>query len=1063
MRRFLVALAFAFSCFFLSGNALAQVQITSGSIQGTVVDENGGAVVDAGVEALNLDTNLLKSVMTDSDGRFVFLSLPPGRYTIIVSKTGFATISQTGVALTVGQSIVLPVTMRVSATQEKIEVSATVDAVDTVSTAASSTLDETAVSETPILGRKFEDLLTLTPGVSIVQGPDGDEINFNGQRGIFNNISLDGGDYNNGFFGEQMGGQRAAIDITLDAVKEFQVVASGANAEFGRTAGGVVNVITKSGTNDVHGSVFYYQRLEALTSPTSDGKPLDGFKREQFGGTMGGPIKKDKLFFFGSGEGVREDLTRTNLSVPIGTPCAITSPVFGSNITDAQISASADCQRLVLLNFMKTNLNEDDSLPVSHQVRNAAAFGRADYNLTASNQISASYNFDWSKNPNQTFDVPTFGTTANGIEGPSKIQAINTNWFATVSPSKLNEAHFTYSRENRPRLAANPSSVPDTGIGFGPSFRFGQPFFLEPGVDEIFWHTDARDNFSLIHGAHTIKFGGEWLHSVNTQVFRGFFNGRYIFDSPVGFLHYASPPSLGTGYGQTAEECKSGAFTDQSLLTPPVDPVTHKRAGPATCPDGSLATGGPLLFYLQHGPTQMGESKDQSGFSSIANNEYALFLQDTWKVTKNLTLNYGLRWEAQIFPDPTLAPTKTAYGTNLPNPLFPSTGYLPNQQKMIQPRVGFAWDIRGNGKSALRASWGIFNARQNMLTQVGAVTTNGVQQQSLFASSCVDSPKCDLFNPATGGAAPTYPNTIIPPILAPNTFPFQPGVTVFNKNYANPRIYAVNVAFEQQLMQNMSAYVDFDWSMGVHLTRFEDPNSAGTGFQIPPSLNSDTVVYTGTATPPFPNLGSITNTTSDARSLYRGVTFGVKEHLSAKFQLEGNYTYSRDYDDDSNERDPFSFRYANFYNLAAEYAPSDRDERHRFNFYTYGKLPGGFTGDIRMQAHSAQPVTDHFVATASGPPCSITNSKTRFVNGVDCGRNHLRKDNAYFSFDFAIARPFQIGERMRVIPKLELFNLFNNKNNVVAASAPLPFNFDGFLREGVGDPRQAQLSVRFEF
>src|SRR5882762_8974214 len=321
MRRFLVALAFAFSCFCLAGNALAQVQITSGSIQGTVVDENGGAVVDASVEALNLDTNLLKNVVTDAEGRFIFLSLPPGRYTIIITKTGFATISQTGVTLTVGQSLVLPVTMRVSATQEKIEVSATVDAVDTISTSSSSTLDETAVSETPILGRKFENLLTLTPGVSIVQGPAGDEINFNGQRGIFNNISLDGGDYNNGFFGEQMGGQRAAIDITLDAVKEFQVVASGANAEFGRTAGGVVNVITKSGTNEIHGSAFEYFRTESLSANTSDGKPLQDFRRNQFGGSLGGPIYKDKLFFFGATEGIRENLTRQNLSAAIGTPC----------------------------------------------------------------------------------------------------------------------------------------------------------------------------------------------------------------------------------------------------------------------------------------------------------------------------------------------------------------------------------------------------------------------------------------------------------------------------------------------------------------------------------------------------------------------------------------------------------------------------------------------------------------------------------------------------------------------------------------------------------------------
>jgi len=1063
MRKFVLVLAFAFAALWicLAGNAWAQVQITSGNIQGSVVDEKGGAVTDASVEARNLDTNLSKIVATDSEGRFSFLSLPPGNYTVTIAKTGFATVVQTGATLTVGQVLSLPVTMKVSATQEKIEVSAEAEVIDTVSTSSSSTLNETAVSETPILGRKFEDLLSLTPGVGIVQGPDGDEINFNGQRGIFNNVSLDGGDYNNGFFGEQMGGQRAAIDITLDAVKEFQVVASGANAEFGRTAGGVVNVITKSGTNDIHGSLFYYQRLEALASATSDGKPLDGFKREQFGGTMGGPIVKNKLFFFGSGEGVREDLNRSNLSVPIGTPCAVTNPVFNSNITEAQIKASSDCQRQVLLNFMKTNFNQDDSLPVSHQVRNAAVFGRADYNLSPKNQIFASYNFDWSKNTNQTFDVPTYGTTANGIEGPSKIQAINTNWFTTISPTKLNEAHFTYSRENRPRITIDPSSVPDTGIGFSPSFRFGQPFFLEPKVDEIFWHTDARDNFSFTRGAHTIKFGGEYLHSVNTQVFRGFFSGRYLFDSVVGFLRYASPSSLGIGFGPTMEECKSGAFTDQSLLTPPLDPVTHKRASAATCPDGSLASGGPLLFYLQHGPTTAGETLDSSGASSIANNEYALFIQDTWKVTRTLTLNYGLRWEAQIFPDPTIAPSATAYGSNLSNPAFPSTGFLPNQKKMFQPRIGFAWDIRGNGKSALRASWGIFNARQNMLTQVGAITTNGVQQQSIFASSCVDAPKCDLFNTATFGAAPIYPNTVPIPTLAPGTFPFQPGVTMFSKSYANPRIYAVNVAYEQQLVHNMSAYVDFDWSMGVHLTRFEDPNSAKSGFSIPPTLNSDTVNYTGNA--PFSNLGSITNTTSDARSLYRGVTFGVRERLSDKLQLEGNYTYSQDWDDDSNERDPFTFRYANFYNLAAEYAPSDRDQRHRFNFYTYAKLPAGFDTDVRMQSHSAQPITDNPAGAGTGAPCSIDNSVHRFVNGVDCGRNHLRKDNAFFSFDLALDRPFHIGERMRIIPKLEVFNLFNNKNNVNPLSAPALFDFNGFLRVGVGDPRQAQLSARFEF
>ena len=190
--------------------------------------------------------------------------------------------------------------------------------VESTRTASANTLNELTVETTPILGRKFEDLLTLTPGVSIVQGPDGDEITFAGQRGIFNNISLDGGDYNNGFFGEQAGGQRAAIDITLEAVKEFQVIATGAPAEFGRTAGGVVNVITKSGTNKPHGSLFHFQRLEALTGELSDGTNLEDFHREQLGGTFGGPIKKDKAFFFVALEGITGNFQRPNLGRQLG-------------------------------------------------------------------------------------------------------------------------------------------------------------------------------------------------------------------------------------------------------------------------------------------------------------------------------------------------------------------------------------------------------------------------------------------------------------------------------------------------------------------------------------------------------------------------------------------------------------------------------------------------------------------------------------------------------------------------------------------------------------------------
>ncbi len=1055
MRNLCCGLCGLLFCLALTSSVWGQSQITAGTIQGDVTDEKSALVPDATVEIRNLDTNLTKTQTTGSDGRFAFLLLPPGRYTLTISKPGFATIVQENVSLTVGQTVSLPVRMKISAVAERIVVTAT-PTVEVTTTESSSTLNQITVSETPILGRKFEDLLTLTPGVSIVQGPDGDEINFNGQRGVYNNISLDGGDYNNRFFGEQLGGQRAAIDITLDAVKEFQVVASGASAEFGRTAGGVVNVITKSGTNEVHGSVFHFQRLRALSSSTSDGKPLQGFHREQFGGSVGGPVVKDKMFFFGAAEGIRETLTRPNLSVPLGPACSVATPVVGVN--DAVIAASPECQRVALINFFKSGSlfpAQDEGQPVVRPVRNASAFGKYDWNVTPAHALAVSYSLDYSKNTNQTFDVPTFGNSANGTEGPSKIQVVNGNFNSTLSATKLNEAHFTYARESRPRAAA-PGKVPDTDMGFGPTFRFGMPYFLEPTVDELLYHTEVRDNVSIVSGKHTIKFGGEWLHTRNTQIFRGFFTGRYIFSDVTGFLHYATPG--GAGFGPTAAECPGNVFVDRSQ----------------TCPGGG-APAGILLLYLQHAATS-GPTTDATGASAIKNEDYGLFIQDKWQIWPNFTFNYGLRWEAVIFPDPVTPPSMTAYGVNLSNPAFPSDGTIHNQKKEFQPRVGFAWDLFNNRKSVLRASWGIYNARQNMLAQVGAITTNGVQQQTIVAGT--------FFNTA-GGPPPTYPMVVPTPVIPPGSFPPGAGVTVFGKDYADPRIYHTNVAFEQEIYPNLAVYANFTLAKGVHLTREINPNVAvGSGSAAvaactsvgatlkPPGVcvpsNGDSVIYLNTIfgsgfSPPFTNLGDITDTVSSAKSLYRGVTFGIRKRVSQHFQMEANYTYSKDLDDDSNERDPFTFRYANLFNLAAEYSSSDRDERHKFNFFTYAELPWGFQADVRMQAHSAQPITDNFTASPTGPACSVTNSNTRFVNGIDCGRNHLRKDNAFFSFDWRLLRPFKFGDRFAVVPMVEMFNTFNNKNNIAQAITNVLFNFDGFLRQGVGDPRQAQLAIKFTF
>src|SRR5437879_3299530 len=577
----------------LAASGWGQSQITAGTVEGDVVNGKCESVSGATVEAKNLATNFVQTDTANADGHFAFLSLAPGHYTLTISKSGFATIVQENVNLTVGQTITLPVTMKVSSVAQQIVVT-DVPVIETTKTESSSTLSELTVSATPVLGRKFEDLLTLTPGVAITQGPDGDEINFAGQRGIFNNVSFDGGDYNNGFFGEQLGGQRAAIDIPLDAVREFQVVATGATAEFGRTAAGVINVISKSGTNNVHGSLFHFQRLEALSAHTSDGLPLKDFRREQFGGTVGGPIKKNKAFYFFSFEGIRENLSRANLSVPVGAPCSVTTPTIGAN--EALINGSADCQRLALINFIKTTRNQDEGLPIKHQINNDAFLAKVDWDLTPSNKLAISYNFDYSKNTNQTFDVATYGNSANGIEGPSKINNLNVNLFSTLSPTTLNEAHFSYTRELRPRAAVTSNVPADTAMGFATTFRFGSPFFLNPTIDELLWRTDVKDSLSIVHGNHTIKVGGEWLHTLNDQTFRGFFEVRYIFDSVTGFLRYASPAAAG-GFGPTVAECfnnTTGVFAGW---------ITQGAPFSQTCPAGSSifgppgsGLGGPLLL-----------------------------------------------------------------------------------------------------------------------------------------------------------------------------------------------------------------------------------------------------------------------------------------------------------------------------------------------------------------------------------------------------------------------------------------------------------------------------------
>ncbi|MGZ7078533.1 MAG: carboxypeptidase regulatory-like domain-containing protein, partial [Thermoanaerobaculia bacterium] len=292
----------------------AQSQATTGVIEGTVTDPSGAVLPGVTVTVKNTATNYEQTLVTDSAGRFRGVLLPLGPYQVTATLEGFAKSVQTGIDLTVGQTQILPIKLQAAAMTEQIVVTAAAPLIETARTEGATRINQKSVEGLPNNGRNFLDLTKLTPGVTIVQGPDGDELSINGQKGISNNINVDGADFNNPFFGEQRGGQRPAFTFNLDAVKELVVVADGANAEFGRSQSGFVNVITKSGTNDLKGTAHVVFKNDSLSSnpKNPDGSSAPNFNQTQTqtGFTVGGPIMRDKLFYFTALDVQKADSTK---------------------------------------------------------------------------------------------------------------------------------------------------------------------------------------------------------------------------------------------------------------------------------------------------------------------------------------------------------------------------------------------------------------------------------------------------------------------------------------------------------------------------------------------------------------------------------------------------------------------------------------------------------------------------------------------------------------------------------------------------------------------------------
>ncbi|MFN7997831.1 MAG: carboxypeptidase regulatory-like domain-containing protein [Bryobacteraceae bacterium] len=961
--------------------ALAQSQANTGTIEGIVNDPAGQAVPGADITITNLGTNFTRALKTDEEGRFRGLLLPLGKYKVTVKATNFGTVVREGMDLAVGQTISLALTLNISQVDQVISVTAEAPILETGRVESSTYLDTRSVEDLPNNGRNFLSLVPLTPGVSIVQGPDGDEISVNGQKGINNNVSIDGADNNNPFFGEQRGGQRPAFTVSLDAIKEFQVVSDSAPAEFGRSSGGFINVVTKSGTNDIHGTLHEFQKWTGLTSRLSDGTRLSGFSQEQFGGTLGGALKKDKLFYFAAYD--QQYFTQTKQNNP--------------NRMDP-----------TLVNFLATALSDpNENGPITRKNNAIATLGKIDWYASSKNLFTARYNYAHSNQPNGTFDVEQWGRSANADEIDFS-HSISLQLNTTLSASKLNELRFQFAREDRPRTYNGPNlpgqsrPFPDTGVDFAGQYRFGLPFFIP--VQDHDTRFQFNDNFSVIHGAHSFKFGGEINRTATTQTFIGFANGRFIFDSVQGFMNYVN-------IGPKFVECSDGSTNNFG-----------------TCPAGTNITG-PLLLFLQFAGVN-GKSTNDAGTQTIPQLEPALFAQDKWMIRPNLTLSYGFRWDAQVEPDPITPPSQVFFAPFIGKPGFPSTGKIPSSWRQFQPRLGIVWDPTKKGKTLVRLGGGIYYARTPGLNLASTRSTNGSVGQSIYRDS--------TFN-GFGLTPPAY-TELIP--NASSLPPSDPQVYVTDKRFTNPRTYTWSLTLEQALTNNLKVMTAFTYTKGVHNSRFVDRNDPVFGSPWSTGLGAD-----GTN-----GIGQLTTLESSAKSLFRGLTVGLQKQFSHRFQFQMNYQLSEDLSDDDNERDPFTYRYAVANNFKPEYGFSDRMERHRFNAFGLWQGPWGIEFSPLISFHSPQPVS-----------VGVVPADRILAGGYIIRRNTLWKDNTFFALDFRADKNFKISERFTLQAIVDAFNVTNRANPKHPETTSLLFNFDGTVQSGLGDPRQAQLGLRLMF
>jgi outer membrane receptor protein involved in Fe transport len=515
-------------------SAPAQSLAAGGAIEGTVTDESGGVLPGVHVTIRNVATGITRETQTDAAGVYRAPLLPVGTYDVTAVLTGFATTKRPGLTLNIGQVLTADVTLKVASAQEEVTVTAEASIIETSRTHQASTVSERAVANLPVNGRNFIDFVLTTPGVT--RDTRGGDISFAGQRGVLNSLVIDGADNNNTFFGQTLGrtgSGRAPYQFSQDAVQEFQVNRNAYSAEYGRAGGAVINVVTKSGTNDLHGSAFEFFRDKSLNANSWANKirtpitPRGAFRIHQFGGSLGGPIQKDKAFFFLSYDGQRRNIPN------LITPLSVTLPASVINSTDPAVQAGLALVR---------GANGDYVLTRDQDV----FLGKVDYQLDPKHRLSVRYNHQNFTGGNNESTGPT---SAQEHTGNSLVhtRSVNASLSSVFSSRFYNELRAQWARDEEPGEAN--TNAPEVNLREGGTavLVFGRNFF-SPRETTI-KRFQVADTVTWIAGAHALKGGFDLNFDRIFNFFPGNFGGRYFFNS-VASLGRGLPNGSGENYQQ---------------------------------------------------------------------------------------------------------------------------------------------------------------------------------------------------------------------------------------------------------------------------------------------------------------------------------------------------------------------------------------------------------------------------------------------------------------------------------------------------------------------------------